>query len=162
MPERFERAAARALAGNELTVIVVRRRCLLAAAKQDERQAGSSELENANGNGCRRAVSRESRRPSASPHCDRAPLNVVIAGLGGQGVLTASDILAEAALLAGFDVKKADVHGMSQRGGSVASDVRFGPRCSARWFRRARPISWWCWPKTGGQQPAAACGQAAC
>ena len=52
----------------------------------------------------------------------------MIAGLGGQGVLKASDILAEAAFAAGFDVKKADVHGMSQRGGSVRSDLRFGPR----------------------------------
>jgi indolepyruvate ferredoxin oxidoreductase beta subunit len=55
-------------------------------------------------------------------------VNVVIAGLGGQGVLTCSDILAEAAFRAGYDVKKAEVHGMSQRGGSVASDVRFGRR----------------------------------
>lgn len=55
-------------------------------------------------------------------------INVVIAGLGGQGVLKASDILADAVFAAGCDVKKADVHGMSQRGGSVRSDVRFGPR----------------------------------
>lgn len=54
--------------------------------------------------------------------------NVVVAGLGGQGVLKASDILAEAAFLAGLDVKKAEVHGMSQRGGSVTTDVRFGQR----------------------------------
>jgi indolepyruvate ferredoxin oxidoreductase beta subunit len=54
------------------------------------------------------------------------PTNVVIAGLGGQGVLKASDILADVAFSAGLDVKKSDVHGMSQRGGSVASDVRFG------------------------------------
>ena len=54
--------------------------------------------------------------------------NVVIAGLGGQGVVTASDILAEAAFRAGCDVKKAEVHGMSQRGGSVTTDVRFGRR----------------------------------
>jgi indolepyruvate ferredoxin oxidoreductase, beta subunit len=53
-------------------------------------------------------------------------INVVIAGLGGQGVLTASDIVAEAALCAGHDVKKSEVHGMAQRGGSVRSDVRFG------------------------------------
>ena len=52
--------------------------------------------------------------------------SVVIAGLGGQGVLKASDILADAAFRAGLDVKKAEVHGMSQRGGSVNSDVRFG------------------------------------
>ena len=43
-------------------------------------------------------------------------------------MLKASDILTEAAFAAGWDVKKADVHGMSQRGGSVRSDVRFGPR----------------------------------
>ena len=52
--------------------------------------------------------------------------NVVVAGLGGQGVLKASDIIAEAAFRVGLDVKKSEVHGMSQRGGSVASDVRFG------------------------------------
>ena len=52
--------------------------------------------------------------------------NIVIAGLGGQGVLTASDIVADVAFAAGLDVKKSEVHGMSQRGGSVASDVRFG------------------------------------
>ncbi len=54
-------------------------------------------------------------------------VNVVIAGLGGQGVLKASDILAGAAFAAGLDVKKSELHGMSQRGGSVTSDVRFGP-----------------------------------
>ena len=52
--------------------------------------------------------------------------NVVIAGLGGQGVLKASDILADAVFRVGYDVKKSEIHGMSQRGGSVASDVRFG------------------------------------
>jgi indolepyruvate ferredoxin oxidoreductase, beta subunit len=55
-------------------------------------------------------------------------ISVVIAGLGGQGVLKASDILADAAFNAGHDVKKAEVHGMSQRGGSVNSDVRYGDR----------------------------------
>jgi indolepyruvate ferredoxin oxidoreductase beta subunit len=55
-------------------------------------------------------------------------INVVIAGLGGQGVLKASDILADAALRTGQDVKKSQIKGMSQRGGSVTSDVRFGPR----------------------------------
>jgi indolepyruvate ferredoxin oxidoreductase, beta subunit len=58
----------------------------------------------------------------------RAVTNVVVAGLGGQGVIKASDILADAALRAGLDVKKAEVHGMSQRGGSVTSDVRFGSK----------------------------------
>jgi len=56
------------------------------------------------------------------------PTNVVIAGLGGQGVLKASDILADVAFSSGMDVKKSELHGMSQRGGSVSSDVRFGER----------------------------------
>lgn len=54
-------------------------------------------------------------------------VNVVVAGLGGQGAIKASDILADAAFRAGHDVKKAEIHGMSQRGGSVTSDVRYGP-----------------------------------
>lgn len=53
-------------------------------------------------------------------------INVVVAGLGGQGVIKASDILADTAFRAGLDVKKAEIHGMSQRGGSVSTDVRFG------------------------------------
>lgn len=52
--------------------------------------------------------------------------NIIFAGLGGQGVLKASDILAEAVFQSGYDVKKSEIHGMSQRGGSVTSDVRFG------------------------------------
>jgi len=55
-------------------------------------------------------------------------VNVVVAGLGGQGAIKASDILADAACRAGHDVKKAEIHGMSQRGGSVTSDVRFGDK----------------------------------
>ena len=54
--------------------------------------------------------------------------NIKIVGLGGMGVLSASWVLAEAVFQAGYQVKKAEVHGRSQRGGSVASDVRFGPR----------------------------------
>ena len=57
---------------------------------------------------------------------NNAITNVVFAGLGGQGVLKASDILAEVAFKHGLDVKKSEIHGMSQRGGSVSSDVRFG------------------------------------
>src|SRR5512138_1222044 len=54
--------------------------------------------------------------------------NMVVAGLGGQGVLKGTDILAEVALRAGHDVKKSEIKGMSQRGGSVTGDVRFGPQ----------------------------------
>ena len=70
--------------------------------------------------------------------------NVVFAGLGGQGVLKASDILAQVAFESGLDVKKSEIHGMSQRGGSVTSDVRFGKKCSARWCPRAGRITWSC------------------
>lgn len=52
--------------------------------------------------------------------------NIKVAGLGGLGVLSAAHVLGELALRAGFDVKKAEVHGMSQRGGSLCSDVRYG------------------------------------
>lgn len=52
--------------------------------------------------------------------------NVIIAGLGGQGVLKASDVLCDAIFRSGYKIKKSEVHGMSQRGGSVCSDVRFG------------------------------------
>jgi indolepyruvate ferredoxin oxidoreductase beta subunit len=52
--------------------------------------------------------------------------NVVVAGLGGQGVLKGTDILADVALRAGYDIKKSEIKGMSQRGGSVTGDVRFG------------------------------------
>ncbi|MGO9246766.1 MAG: 2-oxoacid:acceptor oxidoreductase family protein, partial [Verrucomicrobiia bacterium] len=52
--------------------------------------------------------------------------NVIIAGLGGQGVLKAAGIVADVAFRSGLDVKQSELHGMSQRGGSVSSDVRFG------------------------------------
>ncbi|MCK5597974.1 MAG: indolepyruvate oxidoreductase subunit beta [Candidatus Eisenbacteria sp.] len=54
--------------------------------------------------------------------------NVFIAGVGGQGILLASEILADVALAHGLDVKKSEVHGMAQRGGSVVSHVRFGEK----------------------------------
>ncbi len=54
--------------------------------------------------------------------------NITVAGLGGQGVLKVTDILAEVLFAAGFDVKKSEVHGMSQRGGSISSEVRFGEK----------------------------------
>ncbi len=52
--------------------------------------------------------------------------DLVFCGVGGQGVLLASEVVAEVALGAGLDVKKSEVHGMAQRGGSVFSHVRFG------------------------------------
>ncbi len=52
--------------------------------------------------------------------------NILVSGIGGQGVMTAAEILAEAAINQGFDVKKTEVAGMAQRGGVVTSHIRFG------------------------------------
>lgn len=53
-------------------------------------------------------------------------VNILLSGVGGQGVLLASAILSNAALAKGLDIKQSEVHGMSQRGGSVVSHVRIG------------------------------------
>jgi indolepyruvate ferredoxin oxidoreductase beta subunit len=55
-------------------------------------------------------------------------LNVFLVGVGGQGILLAGEILCRMALLSGKDVKKSEVHGMAQRGGSVVGQVRIGDR----------------------------------
>ena len=52
--------------------------------------------------------------------------NILLVGVGGQGILLAAEILSETVMLAGYDVKKSEIHGMSQRGGSVVSHVRYG------------------------------------
>lgn len=54
--------------------------------------------------------------------------NFLLVGVGGQGTLLASNVLAQVGVKAGFDVKKAEVHGMAQRGGSVSSHVRWGEK----------------------------------
>src|SRR4030042_2114062 len=54
--------------------------------------------------------------------------NILVAGVGGQGVILASDLMADTFLEAGYDTKNAEVHGMAQRGGSVSSHVRFGKK----------------------------------
>lgn len=54
------------------------------------------------------------------------PINFLLAGVGGQGTILASDVLVNIGLAAGFQAKQAEVHGMSQRGGSVTSFVRWG------------------------------------
>ncbi len=53
--------------------------------------------------------------------------NLVLGGVGGQGIITASNTISYACIEAGLDVKKSEVHGMSQRGGAVVSHLRFGP-----------------------------------
>ncbi|MHB1000187.1 MAG: indolepyruvate oxidoreductase subunit beta [Armatimonadota bacterium] len=53
-------------------------------------------------------------------------VNIALVGVGGQGTLLASEVISRAAMLSGYDVKKSEVHGMAQRGGSVVSQVRIG------------------------------------
>ena len=62
--------------------------------------------------------------------------NILLCGVGGQGTLLASNLLAECAMESGFDVKKSEIHGMAQRGGSVVSHVRFGERIDSPMIRK--------------------------
>jgi indolepyruvate ferredoxin oxidoreductase beta subunit len=62
------------------------------------------------------------------PEMKNGNTNVLIVGVGGQGVLLASEILSEVARIEGLDAKKSEVHGMSQRGGVVSSHIRFGEK----------------------------------
>ena len=59
---------------------------------------------------------------------EQSVINVLMSGVGGQGVLLASDILILVAMHAGLDAKKSEIHGMAQRGGSVVSQVRYGEK----------------------------------
>jgi indolepyruvate ferredoxin oxidoreductase, beta subunit len=61
--------------------------------------------------------------------------SVLLAGVGGQGVLLVGQIIARAAMLSGLDVKMNEVHGMAQRGGSVLAQVRYGKKVNG-------PIAW--------------------
>lgn len=61
-----------------------------------------------------------------NPNQATSPTNVLVVGVGGQGVLMISKVLAQICQLRGFQVKQSEVHGMAKRGGSVFSHVRFG------------------------------------
>ena len=54
--------------------------------------------------------------------------NILLCGVGGQGIILASKILSAGLIKAGFDVKMSEVHGMAQRGGSVTTQVRYGEK----------------------------------
>jgi len=58
-------------------------------------------------------------------------LDIIFTGVGGQGIVVASDIFCEAAMIDGWDVAKAEVHGMAQRGGSIVAHVRIGDNVQA-------------------------------
>ncbi|WP_316858961.1 indolepyruvate oxidoreductase subunit beta [uncultured Cohaesibacter sp.] len=57
--------------------------------------------------------------------------NILLVGVGGQGTILVSSILCKGLVEAGYDVKMSEVHGMSQRGGSVSTTVRFGEKVSS-------------------------------
>ena len=63
-------------------------------------------------------------------------LNLLVTGVGGQGIILASNILGEVARLSGYDIKKTDTLGMAQRGGSVISHVRIGPQVCSPLIRK--------------------------
>ncbi len=69
---------------------------------------------------------------------DEAVTNILMCGVGGQGVILASNIVSIAAMLAGNEVKKSEVHGMSQRGGSVVTHVRYGASVSSPLISKGR------------------------
>ncbi len=62
--------------------------------------------------------------------------NIIISGVGGQGLITITKILAKAALIDGFDVKTSELHGLSQRGGSVETAIRFGSKVDSPLIRQ--------------------------
>ncbi len=70
----------------------------------------------------------EKLRPAAVAAAAREPMNVLIVGVGGQGVIMVSKALAWLAQSKGYQVKQSEVHGMAKRGGTVFSHVRFGPQ----------------------------------
>ena len=74
------------------------------------------------------SVEHEQLRPTAAAAKAREPTNVLIVGVGGQGVIMVSKALASLAQSHGFEVKQSEVHGMAKRGGTVFSHVRFGPQ----------------------------------
>jgi indolepyruvate ferredoxin oxidoreductase beta subunit len=88
-------------------------------------------------------------------------LDMLFVGVGGQGILTASDIVAEVGLAVGYDAKKSEVHGFSQRGGVVDSHVRWAKRVGASIaeigqvdvllaFEMLEAARWIDWLKPGG------------
>jgi indolepyruvate ferredoxin oxidoreductase beta subunit len=91
----------------------------------------------------------------------RDTTNFLLVGVGGQGILTASDIVAEVGLAIGLDAKKSEIHGFSQRGGVVESHVRWGPSVAAPTaekgavdvllaFEMMEAARWIAWLKPGG------------
>ena len=90
-----------------------------------------------------------------------ATKNILLVGVGGQGTILASKILSEGLTLAGYDVKMSEIHGMSQRGGSVSTHVRFGKKVYSPVidegeadilvsFEKVEAVRWLAYLKPGG------------
>lgn len=88
--------------------------------------------------------------------------NVLVVGTGGQGVITASEILSDVAMQSGYDAKKSEIHGMSQRGGVVTSHVRYSEKVASPMimegeadillsFELAETVRWLHYLKPGGR-----------
>ena len=67
---------------------------------------------------------------------DQPAANIVLSGVGGQGILLASAVISHAAMASGYDVKTNEVHGMAQRGGSVIAQIRFGEKVFSPLIRK--------------------------
>lgn len=87
--------------------------------------------------------------------------NILLVGVGGQGAILASKVLSEGLVRAGYDVKMSEIHGMSQRGGSVTTHVRFGSRVYSPIinegeadilvsFEKVEAVRWLAYLKPGG------------
>lgn len=68
--------------------------------------------------------------------------SILLVGVGGQGTILASKILTNGLMEAGYDVKMSEIHGMSQRGGSVSSQVRYGEKVMSPVIERERQTLW--------------------
>ena len=69
--------------------------------------------------------------------------SALLVGVGGQGAILTAKVLVNGLMRAGYDVKMSEVHGMSQRGGSVSTQVRWGRRCILPSSATVGRIIWW-------------------
>jgi indolepyruvate ferredoxin oxidoreductase beta subunit len=88
--------------------------------------------------------------------------NILLVGVGGQGTILASKILSEGLVQAGYDVKMSEIHGMSQRGGDVSTQIRYGKKVFSPIigegsadiivaFEKMEALRWLCYLKKGGK-----------
>ena len=76
--------------------------------------------------------------------------SILLVGVGGQGAILTAKVLVNGLMRAGYDVKMSEVHGMSQQGGSVSTQVRWGGRCILPSSATVGRIIWWPLKDGGG------------